>query len=139
MDENLSDLPQHLCIKHTHFINTTASALYIIVCHLVTAHQQIQVHSTVEQGILHLQNSKWFDTSLITSWMSPVKKKKMKNSTLQQLHWMMTVGWMNLYWIDTYASMNCHNHITCALTLAHIAWISYTSLQNRYQHCSTWT
>ena len=28
--------------------------------------------------------------------------------------------------MDTYASMNSHNHITCALTLAHTAWISYT-------------
>ena len=29
----------------------------------------------------------------------------------------------------TSASMNSHNHMTCALTLAHTAWISYTPLR----------
>ena len=122
----LSDLPHHLHIKCTHLIDTAASALYATTCHLVTAHQQISVHSMVEQSILHLQNKKWFNTSqTIPSWMSLVKKnKKMKKNTSQQLHWMMTFGWMNQYQTGTNAPMNCHNHMTCALTLAHTAWIS---------------
>ena len=128
----LSDLPHPLHIQHTHLINTTASALHAT---LVTAHQQIPVYSMVEQSILHLQNNKWFDTSLtIPSLMSPVKK-----NTSQQLHWMMTFGYINQYQTDTYASMNIHNHMTHAPTLVHTALISYTSLQNMHQHHITWT
>ena len=136
----LSDLPHYLHIEHTHLIDTTASDLYAIACHLVTAHQQIPVHSMVEQSILYLQNNKWFDTSLtIPSQMSPVKKKKKtKKNTSQQLHWMMKFGRMNQCQTETYASMNIYNHMICALTLAHTAWISITSLQNMHQHHSTW-
>ena len=122
----LSDLPHHLHI--THLIDTASSALYTTACHSVTAQPQIPVHS--------MQNNKWCDISPMTpSWMSPVKKKK----TSQQFHYMMMFGWMNQYQTGTYASMNIHNHMTCALTLAHTTLISYTSLQNMHQHLSTWT
>ena len=49
----LSDLLHHLHIEHTHLIDTTASAPYATTCHLVTAHQQIPLHSMIEQSILH--------------------------------------------------------------------------------------
>ena len=52
----LSDLLHHLHIEHSHFIDKAASALYATACHLamMTAHQQIPVHSMIEQNSLHL-------------------------------------------------------------------------------------
>ena len=47
--------------------------------------------------------------------------------------------WMEEPVPDRCASMNSHKHMTCTLTLAHKAWISYTKLQNMHQHHSTWT
>ena len=127
MEICLSDLPHHLHI--TYLIDTAASAPDTAACHSVTAHPHTPVH--------FMQNNKWFNTSPMTpSWMSSVKKKK---NTSQQLHWMMTSGRMNQYQTDTYASMNIHNHMACALTLAYTAWISYTLHQNTHQHLSTWT
>ena len=34
----------------------------------------------------------------------------------------------------TYTSMNSQNYMTCALTFAHTAWISYSPLQKMHQH-----
>ena len=90
-------------------------------------------HSMLEQNTTHLQNTNWLTTS-------PVPKKKMKKKNKsQQLHVMMMLGWKNQFQTGTYTYMIIPNHMTCALTLAHTAWISYTSLQNTHQHLSTWT
>ena len=132
MGKNLSFRPATPLTHHSHHLKIAVSAPYTATCHSVTAHQQIPVHSMVGQSILHLQDNKWLDTSLMTlSWISLVKKKKRKKNTSQQLHWMMTFGWMTQYQTGTYASMNNHNHMTCALTLAHTAW-------NMHQHINTW-
>ena len=48
----------------------------------------------------------------------------------------MTLGWKNQFQKGTYVFMNIHSMI-CVLTLAHRAWISYTSLQ--ITHLSTGT
>ena len=130
----LLDLPH---LKHTHLNGLATSTQHATIWCLkkMMTPQWTATHSMLEQNTIHLQNTKWLTTSPVVN--ENKKKKKKKNS--QQLHWMMTFGWKNQFQTDTHASMNIHNCMTCALTLAHTAWISYTLLQNMHQHLCTWT
>ena len=85
-------------------------------------HGRTEQPSPVEQQISHHLTDDSF-------WDIPSEEEDFPTAPLDDDIWL-----ENQSQTGTYASMNTHNYMTCALTLAHTAWISYTPLQETCQH-----